>query len=1016
MDILGLVVLAAAAARLPPAGAQAGAIRSLAADGNTCWAVGDGGCALTSGDAGSTWQPAACRFGANFQSVRAVGGEVWLFGGVGVPGHPSGAGAGVILHSADGGRSFQPISAGSAGWLRGGCFLGATGVTFGQANFAAPGGMLSTIDGGRVWGPPVVSSRGYLVGADFLTPRHGYLVGQNQRIISLDNLAEARLHPPASPSELDLRAVAFSDPIQCWAVGDNGRVLRSRTSTRPWDPIPLTLPGRTFMCADFEALVTPSPDSAYVAGGLIGVIPHTANAGATWRFLPAPGPGGIHALLRLRSGVMIAAGDARRIWRSTDDGAAWRLVAGPAETDVLFIVAAGDRSVYPAIVAHAEAGCGVAVVYATAPGWLDQTAPDQPLRAAAIAAGAQAIATLGEFPSAFGRAELADRTGAELLAHWGLLLETPAEAEMIHQLAAAIRLYRPSVLAVGPDGSDSPNPVSAVGVVAENRLVSRLAQKAAAVAADANSATDLAKVNLPAWKVRRVFVGQNSNERYAAPWQDQPQRQPDARVSFDGLRMPNDRPLPLDILAARASWLLPGSWVLDRPAEMTAYYCLQLDKTVRLFTSELTGRPRLLWTGADGPKRDLVVAPGLRMSAMPGQDEMAAVELADVLEKTRDPNDAAIAADRLLLAWLKLLRDGKLIQADAAQLALMKKGRAHPLGQKLDVINLASAVSSEWQAQLLRLGRPNRLTTETIERAADAYGQMPAWALMPEGRMLLVRSLLAAGKLPRARQELGQLSAEPYPIAWRRCAMLELGGSDEIVQEALKGRVTVTAALSTERGKFDGQLDDACWSKIEPLELRRFPAEADGDFPGRSAAAPTAPGSAASRPGQEPNAPATPQFHASVSPARYAIFAIRLPLSADRQWDVDLAIDADRDCWTQIVLHADTRGGRNARLTFRDGPTADLGNEIWQIQAARSAGEWTMEIAIPLSQFSARRPAPGAADLWNFQVRATAQDPLGRPTRYYLAPQADAELLPERYALLKIPAIETAKQKVVGSK
>jgi predicted ArsR family transcriptional regulator len=68
-----------------------------------------------------------------------------------------------------------------------------------------------------------------------------------------------------------------------------------------------------------------------------------------------------------------------------------------------------------------------------------------------------------------------------------------------------------------------------------------------------------------------------------------------------------------------------------------------------------------------------------------------------------------------------------------------------------------------------------------------------------------------------------------------------------------------------------------------------------------------------------------------------------------------------------------------------------------------------MEIAIELSQLSARRPAPGAAEMWNFQVRATAQDAKGRPTHYYLAPQPDGELLPERYALLKIPAIEMGR-------
>jgi len=991
-------VLAAAISGGWAAGARAGAIRDMAADGNTCWAVGDAGCVLVSDDAGATWRAVAPTVPANFQSVRAGGGKVWLFGGLGVPGHPSGAGVGIILHSADGGRSFQAISAGAAGWLYGGCFLGATGVTFGQAGAAAPGGVLSTIDGGRIWHTPAISSLGYALGGDFVTPRRGYVVGQDHRIISLRNLAEPALHPPPLTSKLDLKRVRFSDKLQCWAVGENGRILRSRTANRPWDPVRLSLPGRCAMCADFEAVATPSPDSAYVAGGLLGVIPFTTNVGGNWRLLAAPGPGAIHCLLRLERGVMLAAGDGRRIWRSDDAGETWRLVSGSNSTDVLFIVAAGDRSVYPAIVAHAEAGCSVAVVYATHLAGLGATAPDQPLRAAAIAAGADGVTTLTEFPSSVAEPTLDNESDAQMLFRWSVPLDHSAEDEMIHQLAAAIRLYRPAALAVGPDGSDDAVDKVARGPAAENRLVSRLAQRAAVAAGDANSMGDLAKVNLPPWKPHRILVGVASNERYEPPWRARPKRSRDSRVTFDGLRMPNDGPLPLDILAARASWLLPGSGLLDRPAEVTAYRCKDLDKPTRLFTSGLTDRPRLIFSAAEGEKRNLVVAPALRLAgpagagALEGQAELAASELVAALEKARDPNDAAIAADRLLLAWLRLLQDGKLIQADAVQHVLMKKAAHHPLRRKLDVVSLASAISSEWQAQLRRLGLPNNLSTETLERAAKRYARMPAWALTPDGRMLLVRALLAAGKLPQAKRELRQLADKPYPPAWRRCALLELGGSDEVIQAALKGRTTATALLTTERGKFDGRLNEKCWTEAKPIPLRGSRAS-----------------EAESAPAGDPNAPTTPQFIATVSPARYAIFALRLPRQAGGQWDIDLAIDSDRDCWTQIILHGDTRGRRGARLRFRDGTEADLGNAIWRIQGVKTGAQWTMEIAIALNQLSAKRPAPGAAELWNFQVRATSRDASGARTHYYLAPQPDSRLLPERYALLKIPFIDTPR-------
>ena len=68
-----------------------------------------------------------------------------------------------------------------------------------------------------------------------------------------------------------------------------------------------------------------------------------------------------------------------------------------------------------------------------------------------------------------------------------------------------------------------------------------------------------------------------------------------------------------------------------------------------------------------------------------------------------------------------------------------------------------------------------------------------------------------------------------------------------------------------------------------------------------------------------------------------------------------------------------------------------------------------MEIAVGLNQFSVKRPAPGVAELWNFQVRAIACAADGSRTPYYLAPQPDGRLLPERYGLLKIPSLDAPR-------
>ena len=56
------------------------------------------------------------------------------------------------------------------------------------------------------------------------------------------------------------------------------------------------------------------------------VVAHSDDAGKTWKLLPGPSPGAIHALHHAGGDVLLAAGDAGRIWRSTDAGQTWKLV------------------------------------------------------------------------------------------------------------------------------------------------------------------------------------------------------------------------------------------------------------------------------------------------------------------------------------------------------------------------------------------------------------------------------------------------------------------------------------------------------------------------------------------------------------------------------------------------------------------------------------------------------------------------------------------------------------------
>jgi len=956
-----------------------GALRALAPDSGGCWAAGDSGTVLHSADSGKTWRRIEPDTRANLQFVQPALGTVFFYGGRAVAGHPGGVGQGALLRTDDGGRTFRALPSAPVGWLYGGSFAGQTAVVYGQAGYTCPGGVWRTINEGGSWPPASVTSEGYLRCGTFHSPRYGWMAGGRERLLPLRDLAEPRIRPPITAGRGELRGIRFAYERTCWAVGDNGTVLRSGPPGQPWDRLAVPIPPAARRCADFEALAFATADRAWVGGGVTGVLARTETGGTRWQLLAAPGPGAIHALTVLPGEVLLAAGDAERIWRSTDGGESWALVHGPKQTDVLFVAAAGDRSLYPAMVAHALAGASVAVVYAThLPSW-PHTPPDQSLRAAAAMAGAGGVSTLTEFASV-----ATDPTGEhlrseEILRRWSLALDAPGDVELVRQLAAALRLYRPTVLAVGPDGTDAGQGTDARGRIAENRLVSRLAQDAAELAGRDGEPAGFAQAHLPPWRVKRVFVGLAEGERWSPPWQAK--RRPTAAravVSFDTSEFPDDRKLPLGLLAAEAMWQLPDVGLLDRPSRTNSYWCEGLDRRVRLFTSGV-GAGRLVLGAGNAAQRDLATCASVAVAVARRQTYQAAAGIVRAMRNAGSPQSATLAADRLLLCWRQLLAEGRLIEADHTLAAFLEGSAPHPLRDRIAAAALAMAISCEWQAQLRARGRPHPTDLDRRHRALAAFGRRKAWSEAPEGRMLYAKGLAAAGLAPRAVPVFRALAQAPYPPAWRRCALLELvrPGSTVSAGQALRDRRCVAAAPVTEAGRFDGRLEEDCWKKAEAIVLR--------------------PGG----PGEPGGVPAeAPSIHVAHSAGGFLILAARLPRAAGRHWRLDVALDADRDAWTQALLYWDSRGSRSARLAVRNGPAATLGDRVFRAEADKGENAWTVEMALPVRALTQR---PLVTEAWNFQVRAVRED-LAGPAWYYLQPQPDARLLPERYGVLQMPA------------
>ena len=1007
--LLAILCVYAAAGRATPAQA---ALRAFCVDGWRTWAVGDAGTVLLSLDGGRSWAQLCQAEADSFQSAFADGPAVTFVGGRGLEGHPRGAGRGVLFRTEDGGKTFRKLPAPPVGWLYGGIARETAAALLGEASRAAPNGLWRTVTEGRIWKPIDLAApreapgamdqdRGarYLLAGDFRTFRKGYLVGRQQRIVSLRNLAEPSIRPPAVRSDADLRAAAFADEDTCWAVGDSGTVVRSRASGQAWDALDLQLPAGTRRLADFEAIAFAGPRQAYVGGGLVGAIFHTGDGGATWERLPAPGPGPIHALACLPGGSLLAAGDAGRIWRSADGGKTFQLVHGPEHTDVLFVLSPADRSLYPAIVTHARAGCSVAVLYIARAAHLDGVPPDQPLRAAAIRAGAGGAVVLSDFDSQALTPAADALTARDVLDGWKRRIDQPPEAELTRQIVAAIRLYRPKVVAFGSDVT------GATGPAAECRLAAMLASKAADDAGQADAWKEQAAVGLKPHRPERIFRGAETNDAWRPVWApaaapgpaDEPRKPPTTLI--DAAVFCENAPSSVEMIALQALSRLPWFGLADRPNRFTAFDCWSLrGRRMALFTAGLSPA-KLIRRAVEGDLAMAAAGAQLKFGAATKDLPAAVGQLARLAESC--PDDP-LPPDRIALAWLLLCAEGlprSLHQAGEAHAAYRRLSRPHPYRGLMSLLGLSAAISCEWGVRLFGAAA-QAIDPATVKHDLNSFEESPAWSDAPEALMLRAKAWAAFGDAGRSREILRRL-AECPDADWARCALLELALADP-EQRPFELRRTVTAAPTGAAGRIDGRLDEPFWARAPRANLllpdgaRPGPDQA-GSFRIVRTATHLVLGVRLACPDEQEAAPGAAPGDATADSALH--------------WQLAVALDADRDAWTQVVFQCDTgTRDRTAQLRQRHGPNAVVSSRPFHLQARRDRAEYTFEIAVPFAELRAPMPE---SDVWYLQLRATPRRgqagrgpaAASRPaaaTALFFQPQSDERLHAHRYGLLQI--------------
>jgi photosystem II stability/assembly factor-like uncharacterized protein/subtilisin-like proprotein convertase family protein len=330
--------------------------------GGPAYAVGDKGVILETIDGGSTWNTKESStiyqlydvcFGALFHDVYAAGwyGQVvrkdepvnaefevlnkkpnhymmdmdfinadtgWIVGGENLD--DAGTKAGVILHTVDGGKTWEtqltkPYYFNSVDFINEnvGWAVGSKGISMGE------GVILHTINGGQTWTSqtnPIIESIDKVF---FLDENNGWVVSNDWwgQIAHTTNGGHDWILQ-TNPTKNSIVDVFFINPQKGWAVGMDSTILRTSNGGLTWLRTALTVSNNWYFRSVFFI------DELHGwAVGVYGVIMLTNDGGITWQEVVHGHGETLQSVFFINALNGWAVGDAGTVLRSVDGGYTW---------------------------------------------------------------------------------------------------------------------------------------------------------------------------------------------------------------------------------------------------------------------------------------------------------------------------------------------------------------------------------------------------------------------------------------------------------------------------------------------------------------------------------------------------------------------------------------------------------------------------------------------------------------------------------------------------------------------
>ena len=230
---------------------------------------------------------------------------------------------GVVLHTADGGKTWTIQSSSNENTLVSICFVDLqNGWAVGEE-----GTILHTADGGKTWKKQKSPVPFYLMKVYFVTPLKGWIVGEQTNILStLDGGKTWNIQ--FKDEDFILKSISFCDELHGWAVGEYGFIYHTKDGGVTWKKqaghFDISEETGAVEGGNFLFDVTAVDPQTAWAVGIDGYVIRTLDGGKTWKEVKTDAPKTqLFCVASNRAGTVLIGGNGT-ILISMDNGKTWK--------------------------------------------------------------------------------------------------------------------------------------------------------------------------------------------------------------------------------------------------------------------------------------------------------------------------------------------------------------------------------------------------------------------------------------------------------------------------------------------------------------------------------------------------------------------------------------------------------------------------------------------------------------------------------------------------------------------